>query len=261
MTEGIDCATPLNAKSAKAFADAGYRFAARYLVPLGYAWKRLTPTEAETITEAGMQVISVYETSANRPAGGSSAGQADGAAAFREAQTVGQPPGSVIYFAVDYDAGPKDYDNIEAYLRAAAVQIPGYEAGVYGSYAIVEEMGRRQACRRFWQTYAWSRGKKSSYANMYQYRNDVKVAGLLVDLNEGYGNEGGWTTKKTGGGGEVSPDNPQTGGQVAKLSEEDAVKIIAFLQAGWKIVSTKTDKEEFHRLANEVRKAAGLPPS
>jgi len=260
MTEGIDCATPLNAQTAKAIAREGYRFAARYLVPLGYAWKRLTQAEAEAITDAGMQVISVYETSANRPAGGAAAGQADGAAAFREAQTVGQPPGTAIYFAVDYDARAQDYDEIEAYLHAAATQIPGYEAGVYGSYAVIEEMAKRGACRHFWQTYAWSRGQKSSRANLYQYRNNVKVAGVTVDLNESFGNEGGWTTKQRGGDGGVTPENPATGGGTnEKMSSDDAVKIIAFLQAAWKVATTKTDKEEFHRLANEVRKAAGLP--
>lgn len=261
MAKGIDCATPLNAQSAKAIAGEGYRFAARYLVPLGYAWKRLTQAEAEAISDAGMQVVSVYETSANRPAGGAAAGQADGAAAFREAQTVGQPPGTAIYFAVDYDAGPQDYDEIEAYLRATALQIPGYEAGVYGSFAVIEEMAQRGACRHFWQTYAWSRGQKSSRANLYQYRNNVKVAGVMVDLNESFGNEGGWKTNRSGGDGSVAPENPATGGEPAaeKMSPDDATKIIAFLQAAWKAATTAADREEFHRLANEVRKAAGLP--
>ncbi|MBW5447434.1 DUF1906 domain-containing protein [Cohnella sp. CFH 77786] len=245
MAEGIDCATPLNAKSAKALADAGYRFAARYLVPSSYAWKRLTRSEAEAITEAGMQIISVYETTANRPAGGSPSGQVDGASALREAKAIGQPEGTAIYFAVDYDAGPSDYDEIEAYLRTAAAQIPGYNAGVYGSYAVVEEMAKRRACAHFWQTYAWSRGKKSDKANVYQYRNDVRVAGVAVDLNKSYGNEGWWSLK----------DDEE----VPQMSKDDAIKIIRFLQAAWNAATTQDDKDEFHRLANEIRKAAGMP--
>lgn len=271
MPVGIDCAAPLSAKTAKALADAGYKFAARYLVPLGYAWKRLTPAEADAITAAGMYIISVFETAANRSGGGAAAGRADGAAAFREAQTVGQPSGSAIYFAVDYDAQPQHYDAIEAYLRAAAGQIPGYATGVYGSYAVIEEMARRGACSRFWQTYAWSRGKKSGRVHLYQYRNDVKVAGITVDLNESFGNEGGWTANKRGGtGGSENDEHSQAGdanesdeqangGDTSVLAEEDAVKIIAFLQAAWKAATTETDRNEFHRLANEIRKAAGLP--
>ncbi|MFC5407267.1 DUF1906 domain-containing protein [Cohnella soli] len=246
-TKGIDCATPLTASTAGAIAKEGYKFAARYLVPDSYGWKRLTPSEAKTITDAGMQIVSVYETSANRPAGGASSGQQDGAAALKEAQTVKQPTGSAIYFAVDYDAQPQDYDKIEQYLKAAAAQISGYVAGVYASFAVVEEMYKRGACKRFWQTYAWSGGKKSQHANLYQYKNGATVGGVQVDLNDGYGNEGSWNTKSGGGGEDV-------------MSQDDANKIIRFLSAGWYVATTKADKDEFNRLANEIRKAAGMPP-
>jgi hypothetical protein len=192
MIKGIDCATPLTAKTAAAIAAAGYSFAARYLVPTGY--KRLTRAEAEAITAAGMQIVSVYETTADRAAGGATNGAIDGSNAAGTARAIGQPAGSAIYFAVDFDAQPKDYDAIEAYFRAAARQIIGYEIGVYGSYAVIEEMARRGAAKHFWQTYAWSRGKKSLRANLYQWQNDTRLAGIGVDLNEGYGNEGAWDT-------------------------------------------------------------------
>jgi hypothetical protein len=244
MVKGIDCSTPLEAATAKALAKQGYRFAARYLVPERYAWKRLTLSEAEAITVAGMQVISVYETTANRATGGASAGHEDGVAALKEARLIGQPTGSTIYFAVDYDAQPQDYDEIEKYLKAALQQIPDYSSGVYGSYAVVEEMAKRQACQSFWQTYAWSRGKKSGYANIYQYQNDVAIGGVAVDLNKSYGGEGWWNTKGEGG---------------PTISQDDANKIIRFLSAAWHAATTKTDKDEFNRLANEVRKAAGIP--
>jgi|GEM_PF-2640574 len=135
----------------------------------------------------------------------------------------------VLALATKWATGGKSYNNRNECsflrIRRLQTQIPGYEAGVYGSYEVIEEMAKRGACRHFWQTYAWSRGQKSSRANLYQYRNNVKVAG----------------------------------GTNEKMSSDDAVKIIAFLQAAWKVATTKTDKEEFHRLANEVRKAAGLP--
>ncbi|REK68015.1 MAG: hypothetical protein C6P35_03335 [Cohnella sp.] len=194
MTKGIDCAIPLAASTAKAIAAAGYAFAARYLVPERYAWKRLTKREAEAITAAGMQIVSVFETTANRPAGGGAAGIVDGPEALKEAIAIGQPLGTAIYFAVDYDAQPKDYDAIEAYLRAASSAIPGYRAGVYGSYAVIEEMARRGAAKHFWQTYAWSRGRKSARANIWQHQNGVSLAGATVDLNESYGGEGWWNT-------------------------------------------------------------------
>lgn len=194
MPKGIDCATPLTVTAAQALAAAGMEFACRYLVPERYAWKRLTRQEAEAITAAGMKIVSVFETTANRPAGGTAAGQTDGVLALKEAQSIGQPEGTAIYFAVDYDAQPRDYDAIEQYLRTAAAELLGYAVGVYGSYAVVEEMSRRGAAKHFWQTYAWSRGKKSERANIWQYKNGAQVAGIAVDLNESYGNEGWWDT-------------------------------------------------------------------
>jgi hypothetical protein len=194
MSKGIDSSTPLTAATAKKIAAAGYGFAARYLVPAGFP-KRLTRAEAEVITASGMQIVSVFETTAARPTGGAKNGNVDGAVAYHEALAIGQPKGSSIYFACDWDAGLSDYDSIEAYLRAAGSQIPGYKVGVYGSFAVIEAMIGRSAAECGWQTYAWSRGKKSALANIYQHQNDVSVAGIAVDLNESYGNEGWWDTK------------------------------------------------------------------
>jgi len=196
MAKGIDCAQPLTLEKAKAIKAAGYEFVCRYLVPERYAWKRLTRAEAEAITAAGLKIVSVFETTASRPAGGSAAGSVDGAEALKEALAIGQPKGSAIYFAVDFDVSGKDtMDAIERYLRAAASAIPGYEVGVYGEYDVIEEMARRGAAKHFWQTYAWSKGKKSARANIYQYKNGQTVAGHPVDLNESYGGEGWWNLK------------------------------------------------------------------
>jgi len=43
------------------------------------------------------------------------------------------------------------------------------------------------------------------------------------------------------------------------MTKEDANKIIALLSAGYAICKTKEDRYEFHRLANELRKASGQP--
>ncbi|WP_217596565.1 DUF1906 domain-containing protein [Cohnella sp. GbtcB17] len=266
MAKGIDKATPVTAAQAKALASAGYAFAARYLVPPSYAWKRMTADEAKLITSAGMQIVSVYETTANRAASGADAGRNDGAAAYAEALAVGQPKGTAIYFAVDYDAQPKDFDAIEAYLKAAAKQVTGYETGVYGSYAVVEEMAKRRACTHFWQTYAWSRGKRSDKANIFQYKIDTRVSGIALDLNESYGNEGWWDTNPVGNPNpnpnpnpDPKPDSDPDEEEEITMKPEDAEKIIKFLSAAWFAATTKADKAEFNRLANEVRKAAGMP--
>jgi hypothetical protein len=189
---GIDCATPLTAKTAKALFDAGAKYAFRYLTLDKYKWKKLTRAETDVIQKAGLKLGTVWETTAGRANEGHTAGIIDGGLALFETRIVAQPEGSVIFFAVDYDAKAPDFPAIEAYLRAAATQIPGYKIGVYGSYAVVEEMKRRGACSYFWQTYAWSGGKKSEHAQLYQYKNGTTLAGCSVDLNEAYSEECFW---------------------------------------------------------------------
>lgn len=244
-TKGIDCAVPLTAEKAKAMYAAGMRFACRYLVPASMAWKRLTRAEAEAITAAGLKIVSVFQRGTNDAAGGAANGSRDGKAAFQEAKAIGQPEGTAIYFAVDYDAQPADYAAIESYLRAAAAEIPGYRIGVYGSYNVMEAMASVGACQHFWQTYAWSRGNLSKSANIYQYKNGQTLAGHTVDFNDGLGNEGWWDT------------NPQA---VEKVVDKAAAeKVIGVLGALWIASGDKQVQAAAHYAANALRDAAGIP--
>ena len=182
MVKGIDCASKLTAPAAAAIRAEGYAFAGRYLVPSG--WKALTKSEAEAITGAGLRLLTVWETTADRVKGGAAAGAADGASALKCAHDIGMPAGGIIYFAVDYNAQAGEMATIEAYLRAARANTGEYEIGVYGSYSVVEEMAKRGACKAFWQCVAWSGGKKSAYLNVYQGWFGQKAAGVSVDINE-----------------------------------------------------------------------------
>ncbi|NOU85071.1 DUF1906 domain-containing protein [Paenibacillus sp. LMG 31460] len=246
MTKGFDCSTPLTAQTAAAFVNDGYLFVARYLVPSGY--KALTKSESETISEAGLQIVSVFETTANRALGGRSAGLADGATAVQVAHNLGQPPGSCIYFAVDFDASSAQMPTIIAYIRAASEATPEYTTGVYGSYTVMEAVRNAGACSHFWQTYAWSGGKKANFINIYQYLNDVVEHGIGVDYDDSYGNEGWWNT--------IAPPEPPVS---YPLSPKDANVIIPFLSAGYEATSSTAAREEFHRLANELRRVSGQP--
>lgn len=192
--KGIDYTASTTAAEAKALKVAGYGFVCRYLVPASMAWKRLTKAEADILIAAGLYIVSVFEATANRAAKGTPQGTIDGKLALAEAKIVKQPIGSAIYFAVDYDAQAKDYDLIESYLKAAQAQIPDYHVGVYGSYAVCEEMAKR-GIKYIWQTYAWSGGKKSAHTNVYQYKNGVNVCGISCDADESFGNEGFWNLK------------------------------------------------------------------
>ncbi|NHN33581.1 DUF1906 domain-containing protein [Paenibacillus agricola] len=192
MAKGIDCATALTVNTAAAFAADGNAFVARYLVPVN-SWKALTLAEAEIITAAGMHIVSVFETSAGRPLTGKDGGKNDGSTALQLAKDIGQPEGSTIYAAVDFDATPGQMPLILAYLKAFDEATPGYATGVYGSAYVVEAVQAAGVCSHYWQTYAWSRGKVVDGIHIYQFRNDIEVNGIGVDLNESYGAEGWWS--------------------------------------------------------------------
>ncbi len=243
MTKGFDCSTPLTAQKAAAFVGQGYTFVARYLVPSGA--KALTKSESDAISAAGLELVSVFETTASRALGGRSAGLADGATALQVAAEVGQPEGSCIYFAVDFDVSAAQMPTVIAYIKAASEATPAYTTGVYGSYAVMEAVYAAGACSRFWQTYAWSAGKKSTFIQIYQYLNDVMTNGIAVDYDESYGNEGWWNKR-------IAPEPPSY-----PLTVNDANAIIPFLSAGYGATSSVPAQNEFHRLANELRKVSG----
>ncbi|TXK82618.1 glycoside hydrolase domain-containing protein [Paenibacillus sp. N3.4] len=191
MNKGFDCATPLSTKTAALFASQGFTFVGRYLAEEG-SWKRLSPAEAQFISNSGLHIVSFFEKGASRAREGAAAGTKDGKLALQLAKVVGQPVGSSIYAAVDYDASSVDLNAIEAYMRAFDAEIIGYELGVYGSYSIVKEMFERGVAKKLMQTYAWSRGKKFNPISLYQYQNDTTVNGISIDLNESNGDAGGW---------------------------------------------------------------------
>lgn len=193
IMKGIDCAMEVSAAAAAEIKAAGYDFVCRYLVPSSMAWKDLTLEEAQNISAAGLKLLCVFETTADRVKGGAIAGTKDGKTARALAQAIRMPTIGYLYFAVDYEPTNADLDTIEAYLRAAAEAIGDYPIGVYGNCNVVEAMKARGVCVGFWQCYAWSYGKKSEHRNVYQYQNARTVAGIPVDLNEAYSTAGFWS--------------------------------------------------------------------
>jgi len=245
MAQGFDCATPLTAATAAAFKRDGYAFVCRYLVP-STSWKALKKSEADLISAAGLQIVSVFETTANRALGGRNAGRADGRTAVQIAKQVGQPEGSTIYFAVDFDALPSQMTTIIDYIRGANEATPAYDTGVYGSYAVVQAVRSAGACPKFWQTYAWSRGQVASGIHLYQYDNGPSgqgnlINGIMVDLDESYGEEGWWNTL------------------AYMIKPEDANEIIERFLAHEFDKASDADKIRRNQLANELRKASGQP--
>ena len=103
---------------------------------------------------------------------------ADGAAAFQMARDViGQPFGSAIYFAVDYDPTQADLDGavsnyftgVHAALYVAAEGSPSYRVGVYGSGLCCGTLVERGQAALSWLSQSTSFAGSRQYAEQKRY--------------------------------------------------------------------------------------------
>lgn len=153
--QGIDTAARITAPQAAKLRANGVSFAVRYIGPESWG-KTITAEEIRTLRDDGLAIMLCFESTANRMKGGARAGAEDAVTARNCALALGIPAGTVIFFACDYDAPSSDYASIEAYLRAAAMNIDQYGVGLYGGERTVSAMSERGACFYFWQCVAWS---------------------------------------------------------------------------------------------------------
>lgn len=179
MAFGIDFAN--SGENVAALQTAGVTFACRYLS--GGQSKDLTAAERDRLLGAGIGIALVWETDGRTgPLSGTSGGHADAGAAIRQAQALGAPAGTCLYFAVDFDASLTQIAGpIRAYAAAAAAdcRAAGYRCGMYGGFATVE--GTAGIVDLGWQTYAWSGGRWSTHSAIQQYQNGVVVGGTSAD--------------------------------------------------------------------------------
>ncbi|SEG95092.1 protein of unknown function [Actinacidiphila yanglinensis] len=152
-----DCVTEITADRAAALKAAGYKIVGRYLDNVAGTSlnKKIQPGELLTIFESGLRVfpISQYD-------GGELSyfsypqGYTDALNAHAAANGYGFDIGTVIFFAVDYDATQDDIDShivpyFEGVVAGLASQGKKYVHGVYGSRNVCEQVTQ--------QTYArWS---------------------------------------------------------------------------------------------------------
>lgn len=162
----------------------GIKLVMRYLSPPPNA-KNLTKAEAQGLLGAGLGILLGWETNANRALTGRAGGRADGHAAANLAESLGAPRGLTIYYAVDFDTDrnqPNQWAVIAEYFRGVDEETR-YKVGVYGEADILEYLHGLGVVTSEWQTYAWSGGRLSSEADLYQYLNGQHMAGATVDLD------------------------------------------------------------------------------
>ena len=166
LARGIDL--PIDARDvSNELKESRLDFVARYYRDPASRWPTLSAAEARMVSSAGMSLVAVWEShSHKRDYFSYASGYYDALAAHRQAKAIGQPAGSGIYFAVDFNAqepdvrGPVDqyFRGVHAGLAAAAGQDREYRVGVYGSGAVCDYLKRSRLAEYAWlsNSTAWS---------------------------------------------------------------------------------------------------------
>lgn len=136
--DGVTKITPARAQT---LISHGYQYIGRYLYSVpdpNLPEKQIQPGELQTIVDYGLSCFPIYQTWSRDAAYFSSyQGTLDAFQAIEWAQFHGFKPGTIIYFAVDYDAVDWEvtefvmphFQNIHSTLSSS---VSGYRVGIYG---------------------------------------------------------------------------------------------------------------------------------
>jgi murein DD-endopeptidase MepM/ murein hydrolase activator NlpD len=185
IVHGLDYAA--GRPAAANIVGAGYQFVVRYLTDGGpeLPGKLLTPGEAMALADAGVFIVSNFETTADRALAGWDAGAEDAARAIGQVLDCGGRHDRPIYFSVDFDATPEQQTVIDEYLMGAASVISGEWVGIYAGYWPLKRALDAGTAAWGWQTQAWSGGLVDERAKLLQLNNDgyATIDGIDCDQN------------------------------------------------------------------------------
>ena len=141
----------------------GYQYVLRYLS--NDASKDLTEGEALALFAAGiLGICPVGETTATRALEGSGAGQTDATNWTARMAAMGMPPGTTLFMAVDTDTS---WASVAPYFAGGVGAQGAYDVRPYGGIKIIDGFAADYG-KPSWQTVAWSGGRVSSNAAIYQ---------------------------------------------------------------------------------------------
>jgi hypothetical protein len=172
------------------------------------SWKQIKPAEAQAIAAAGMKLGIVYEGPGATPSYFTKAhGIADASYSLKQAPLRGQPKGSAVYFAVDFDPSL-------THIRKAIVPYfegvqevfkgEGYRVGAYCSGQCADQLTAIWPDMLIWITcslgFAGTRAVLTAGEfdlfqgtfNPLAHGCDKTLAGLSVDFNTPRTNEHDW---------------------------------------------------------------------
>lgn len=160
---------------------AGCVVAFRYLSNPGWP-KNLAKAEADELLAAGIAIVLNYETSATFMLGGYGAGQACARSARAQANALGAPFTTRIYYSADFDVTAAQVSIVMAFLQGAASVDGAAEVDEYGGLRLAQAAAA--AGMRPWQTIAWSGGVWDPHDVARQTGVQRTVGGVVVDVND-----------------------------------------------------------------------------
>lgn len=149
-----DCSSTVTAARAQSLVSAGYEVVGRYLINVegsGFN-KKLQPGELDTIFSHNLKVFPIYQSYGGEASYFTSQqGQSDALAAQAAAESYGFAAGTVIYFAVDYDATGEEIDTmIVPYFKGVSYALGDggkYFHGVYGTRNVCARVTKETGAR------------------------------------------------------------------------------------------------------------------
>jgi peptidoglycan hydrolase-like protein with peptidoglycan-binding domain len=156
------------------------------------AWKRLTRQEAQALSDAGIELFTVFEDSGD-PELSADRGVHDAQIALQQATGVGQPQGSAIYFAMEHL--PNGYNashlpGIRNYYRGLKDVLDGkYRLGVYSDGVVCDALLSDGLCDYAWLSASTSFPGTRDFDRsgrwvLAQRRVDLNWSHLSIDTND-----------------------------------------------------------------------------
>jgi hypothetical protein len=183
----VDCSSKIDCLKGE-----GFEFVGRYYNTNNPS-KNLKLTEAQALSAAGIAIVVVWENGFPTKASyfSNAKGISDAASALKMAsELIGQPEGSAIYFAVDYDATAADvsgpisryFQGVKGVFDAAEKQ---YAIGVYGSGATCKSLLDAGLVTFTWLSQSTGfRGSKTFTAFNVKQGPEATICSMDADGNE-----------------------------------------------------------------------------
>jgi len=177
-------------------------FVARYYRDPTSSLPALSSQEARKLASLGLKIVAVWEQNSPDPENLSySSGYSDVFSAYKQAKAIGQPAGSAIYFAIDFNAHElepaKEYfRGIAAGLTAASGGRAEYKVGVYGSGAVCDAIKRAGLARYSWLANATSWDGSLDYNDWNIKQGEALPFSFDNDSDEVRGDYGGFRLRE-----------------------------------------------------------------